>query len=114
MVGPNRPQSGRRGGRVWTKDPSENGGRVWTKDPSENCHECVCMSLCLSARERISKTRRSKFNKFSMHVACGRQWSYYRRRPGLPSRRTRRLEQSAGQCDFCSASENISLPGLVP
>jgi len=44
----------------------------------------------------------------------------YRRRPGLPSRRTHRLEQPAGQRDICpvsvnlpSASENISVPGLV-
>jgi len=45
----------------------------------------------------------------------------YRRRPGLPSRRTHHLEQPAGQHDIYpvyvnlpSASENISVPGLVP
>jgi len=45
----------------------------------------------------------------------------YRRRPGLPSRRTHHLEQPAGQCDLClvsvnlpSAFKNISVPGLVP
>ena len=44
----------------------------------------------------------------------------YRWRPGLPSRRTHHLEQSAGQCALCSvvvdvssASENIFVPGLV-
>ena len=45
----------------------------------------------------------------------------YRRRPGLPGRRTHHLEQPAGQRDICpvsvnlpSASENISVPRLVP
>jgi len=45
----------------------------------------------------------------------------YRRRPGLPGRRTHRLEQLAGQRDICpvsvnlpSAFKNISVPGLIP
>jgi len=45
----------------------------------------------------------------------------YRRRPGLPGRRTHHLEQPAGQRDICpvsvnlpSASENISVPDFVP
>ena len=45
----------------------------------------------------------------------------YRRRPGLPGRRTHHLEQPAGQRDICpvsvnlpSAFKNISVPGLVP
>ena len=45
----------------------------------------------------------------------------YRRRPGLPGRRTDHLEQPAGQRDICpvsvdlpSAFKNISVPGLVP
>ena len=48
-------------------------------------------------------------------------WTVYRRRPGLPSRRTHHLEQHAGQRDispvsvnFPSAFKNISVPGLVP
>ena len=53
--------------------------------------------------------------------ANGVRQTVYRQRPGLPSRRTHQLEQSARQCDICpvsldlpSASENISVPGLVP
>jgi len=45
----------------------------------------------------------------------------YRRRPGLPGRRTHHLEQPTGQRDICpvsvnlpSAFKNISVPGLVP
>ena len=45
----------------------------------------------------------------------------YRRRPGLPGRRTHHLEQPAGERDISpvsvnlpSAFENISVPGLVP
>ena len=45
----------------------------------------------------------------------------YRRRPGLPGRRTHHLEQPAGQRDISpvsvilpSAFENIPVPGLIP
>jgi len=45
----------------------------------------------------------------------------YRRRPGLPSRRTHHLEQPASQRDICpvsvdlpSAFKNISVPVVVP
>ena len=45
----------------------------------------------------------------------------YRRRPGLPGRRTHHLEQPAGQRDICpvsvnlpSAFKHISVPGLIP
>ena len=48
------------------------------------------------------------------------QWAHWKK-PGLPSRRTHRLEQPTGQRDICpvsvklpSAFKNISVPRLVP
>jgi len=76
--------------------------------------------------ESTGSCRRSAWSRFP--PLCSDQSSagtvretVYRRRPGLPSRRTHHLEQPAGQCDICpvsvnlpSAFKNISVPGLVP
>jgi len=67
--------------------------------------------------------RRSPRSAQTNHLLVGPtvRETVYRRRPGLPGRRTHHLEQPAGQRDICSvsvnlpsASENISVPGLVP
>jgi len=100
------------------------------KRPLNGC--CCCFCCCyntitdLSLLASTSSTCRSAWSAFA--PLCSDQSSagtvretVYSRRPGLPSRRTHHLEQSAGQRDLCSisvdlpsASENISVPHLVP
>jgi len=82
--------------------------------------------VSLAVGQSVRVGRRSAWSTFP--PLCSDQSSagavretVYRRRPGLPGRRTHHLEQPAGQRDICpvsvdlpSASENISVPRLVP
>ena len=76
--------------------------------------------------ESTGSCRRSAWSTFPL--LCSDQSSagavretVYRRRPGLPGRRTHHLERPAGQRDISpvsvnlpSAFKNISVPGLIP
>jgi len=80
---------------------------------------------CAVIPESTGSCRRSAWSTFP--PLCSDQSSagtvletVYRRRPGLPGRRTHHLEQSAGQRDISpvsvnlpSASKNISVPGRI-
>ena len=80
---------------------------------------------CAVIPESTGSCRRSAWSVFP--PLCSDQSSagtvretVYRRRPGLPSRRTLHLEQPAGQRDICPVSvnllpafKNISVPGLI-
>ena len=70
----------------------------------------------LPGRRSLRSARTSR-----LLVPSVRRETVYRRRPGLPGRRTHRLEQPTGQRDICpvsvnlpSAFKNISVPGLIP
>ena len=40
-------------------------------DETRSDHVSVCLSVCVSAREHISKTTRPIFTEFFVHVTCG-------------------------------------------
>ena len=81
---------------------------------------------CAVIPESTGSCRRSAWSTFpplcSYQLSAGAaREAVYRRRPGLPGRRTHHLEQPDGQRDICpvsvnlpSAFKNISVSGLVP
>ena len=67
---------------------------------------------CAVIPESTGSCRRSALSTFpplcSDEASAGTvRQTVYRRRPGLPSRRTHYLEQSAGQCDLCSVCVDL-------
>ena len=82
----------------------------------------LSMYLCISTVVDFNSQNFDPLMKFGKYSPADTCLSVYRQRPGLSSETVAwRLEQSAGQWDLCpvsvdlpSASENISVPDLVP
>ena len=108
--------------RLVTQLPAQERVRVQDGGADVQGHSWNCAVI----PESTGSCRRSAWSTFpplcsDQSSAGAAREALYRRRPGLPGRRTHHLEQPDGQRDICpvsvnlpSAFKNISVSGLVP